>query len=755
MAERVFRARSLTFEEIELLFSKGELCLGLGLLDPAVAWIQEAADRLDTTTSQLTDSEKASLDIYTRDNRFRITNRLVLAINDELRDEGGSDSQMRQWIDKRDSLLRLLESLAKDDLAKSILVETRQKIHISDAGVKVARARGLPQLTAAVSEARQDAKTFPNGDMFLISLLGSVADNLPEVKPELHKLLERLHPIADLKEYQKNIHLPGSDFRVEGAKAERAKNILSVAVSAALAVEDYDLLSDWSKQLGQIAQESADPSTAGMQAAMSKLLEAKIALRKTDAQTASRLFREVLKTPGILSPARSSLGQSVYLPLLQQVSTVELCLASLVESEALEQNSEDSLLNSERLRIAELRNNWLHTLFADTQPEMAELAMLVRKAALAGGLSAAEATRKENLQAKLPSPNSQVIKAPEQADLHEFCNRLPANMSVMTYFMGPSRVIGWKITHVGVQVKILDVTSLQLVRRREQMLQGLINQDGEWQANAVELYRSLLLPFEPFNDDASLVIVSNPATADVPIEVLGADAANPLVNRTRIVYAAELALNKQKTKAPYVAVEKTPALVVGINGIGLKQAEAEARTVAQLLKTEPVIGVDATKAHVFEQAPHVRWLHLATHSHIDAANPFRSSMELADGGVEAWELLTLASEADTVVLSGCSTNRPPGFRTAGLLGNSAALASFAMAAKPRWIVATLWGVHDDSTQALIERFYRGVLVNCSAYPQALQGAKQSMLKEKSPPPANRWAPIVVLARDPWIVAEEN
>lgn len=103
-------------------------------------------------------------------------------------------------------------------------------------------------------------------------------------------------------------------------------------------------------------------------------------------------------------------------------------------------------------------------------------------------------------------------------------------------------------------------------------------------------------------------------------------------------------------------------------------------------------------------------------------NPFRSSLRVAGGTIEAWELLRLAPKADMIVLSACDTDAAGGF-AAGLDSSSASIAAFAMAGQAHWIVASLWAADDGTTNQVMKSFYRAMIQRKSNPAEALRQAK--------------------------------
>lgn len=153
------------------------------------------------------------------------------------------------------------------------------------------------------------------------------------------------------------------------------------------------------------------------------------------------------------------------------------------------------------------------------------------------------------------------------------------------------------------------------------------------------------------------------------------------------------------------------------------------------------------KAFKKEPLHQYRWIHLATHSLIDARNPGRSAVVLAlddandeDGFLRATEITDLNLNCDLVILSACETGRGQLSSGEGIIGLSRAF----FIAGARSLVVSQWAVSDISTAQLMKDFYQQ-LVNNAAKPAALREAKLRMLhggSETRHP--YYWAPFVII-----------
>ncbi|MBF2063187.1 MAG: CHAT domain-containing protein [Calothrix sp. C42_A2020_038] len=151
----------------------------------------------------------------------------------------------------------------------------------------------------------------------------------------------------------------------------------------------------------------------------------------------------------------------------------------------------------------------------------------------------------------------------------------------------------------------------------------------------------------------------------------------------------------------------------------LPYAEAEAREIAAMLNTKPLIGKEATKNQVKQLMSKARIIHLATHGLLDdfdlgipgaivlaptSISPTTS--QTIEGLLTASEIFEMKLDADLVVLSACQTGQ--GKLTGdGVIGLSRSL----IAAGTKSVIVSLWNVDDASTQLLMTEFYRQLQQN--------------------------------------------
>lgn len=177
----------------------------------------------------------------------------------------------------------------------------------------------------------------------------------------------------------------------------------------------------------------------------------------------------------------------------------------------------------------------------------------------------------------------------------------------------------------------------------------------------------------------------------------------------------------------------------------LPGAEAEARAIAPLFNTTPLIGSQGTETTVVQQMPQARVIHLATHGLLDDSRGLGSALALTpatpgftpatasqqpdeplrsdDGLLTAAEILELQLQAELVVLSACDTG---GGRITGdgVIGLSR---SFISAGVPS-VIVSLWAVPDAPTAGLMQEFYQNWQNRQMDKAQALRQAMLTTMK---------------------------
>jgi CHAT domain-containing protein/tetratricopeptide (TPR) repeat protein len=244
-----------------------------------------------------------------------------------------------------------------------------------------------------------------------------------------------------------------------------------------------------------------------------------------------------------------------------------------------------------------------------------------------------------------------------------------------------------------------------------------------------------LLPTDP---NAPVIFIPHKSLFLVPFVALQDPTGQYLIEKHTILTAPAIQIlqltRQSRQKVRQLSLQNN--LVVGnptMPKIGtpprqldpLPGSEREAITIAQLLKTQPITGSQATKASITPQMLKARIIHLATHGLLNEVKrgELPGAIALGSSGndnglLTSSEILDLKLNAELVVLSACNTGR--GKLTGdGVLGLSRALISAGVPS----IIVSLWLVPDDSTAELMAEFYRQLQQN----PNKAQALRQAML----------------------------
>ncbi len=175
----------------------------------------------------------------------------------------------------------------------------------------------------------------------------------------------------------------------------------------------------------------------------------------------------------------------------------------------------------------------------------------------------------------------------------------------------------------------------------------------------------------------------------------------------------------------------------------LEQFGKRGRPAVALLRAE------ATEEAFKEKAGQYRYLHLATHSFLDEANPALSGIAFAqpkagaaeDGILFSPEAAALELNAELVVLSSCDSGIGPLSEGEGPLSLSR---SFLDAGVPA-VIASLWKVYDRYTAEMMGAFYKELLKGDSPS-AALRQAKLKMIRKKATSAPRIWSGLILVGR---------
>lgn len=196
------------------------------------------------------------------------------------------------------------------------------------------------------------------------------------------------------------------------------------------------------------------------------------------------------------------------------------------------------------------------------------------------------------------------------------------------------------------------------------------------------------------------------------------------------------------SRAPSTALERSvrDAGVADLERLWFTRREADAiASLVPAADTKKLLDFDASLDRVTGgDLTGYRIVHFATHGLLNNKHPELSGLVFSlvdpaggprNGFLPAYEVYNLRLNADLVVLSACQTALGEDIRGEGLVGLTRAF----MYAGTSRVIASLWRVPDSATAALMQRFYRALLIERRPPAEALRKAQQSVRADR------RWA----------------
>ncbi|NEQ38564.1 MAG: CHAT domain-containing protein [Okeania sp. SIO3I5] len=291
-------------------------------------------------------------------------------------------------------------------------------------------------------------------------------------------------------------------------------------------------------------------------------------------------------------------------------------------------------------------------------------------------------------------------------------------------------------------------------------LLAIKNRDSNQTSLLKKLYKVLIEPIQntlPTNPDEHIVFIPYRGLHRVPFASLISSDNKYLIDQHTIRIApsiqalkfiTERAASAERVGNDYLIVGNPEMSKLSLGSLGvtkvpgqLPSAEVEAREIAKLYGTTPLIGKDASIERVKNKLFNSRILHFATHGFLNIGDSraglvFASESQRENSGVLATrEFYGRRFLAEMAVLSACNT----GLGAETVEGNLGLTRPFLIAGVPT-VVSSLWSVPDQSTTELMIDFYQN-LKNTSDRAKAL---RQAMLntKGKHPDPVD-WAGFIL------------
>lgn len=359
--------------------------------------------------------------------------------------------------------------------------------------------------------------------------------------------------------------------------------------------------------------------------------------------------------------------------------------------------------------------------------------------------------------------------------------------AIKTHLQATTKLLIWVIQPTG-EVVFRQVDLSPILQPQNKLIDDLVadlrdNLGLDYQQTGLkQFYQILIQPINdllPQNPADRIIFVADSDLSYIPFPALVDANGRYLIEKATILTAPSIQILELTHQIRQQNRFGQGALVVGnpspmpMQLSDLPGTEQEAKAIAQLVKTQPLIGRQATKQTILQQMRQVRIIHLATHGILNEENGEHSAIAvvapadaqtasfsallhktgvdiklsfpngilwLPDNGlISADEILSLSNwgmSAELAVLSACDTGL--GEMTGdGIVGLSRSL----MAAGIPSIVVSLWAVSDASTEMLMTEFYR----QWQQYPNKATALRQAMLVTKRQYPNPRdWAAFTLM-----------
>ena len=357
--------------------------------------------------------------------------------------------------------------------------------------------------------------------------------------------------------------------------------------------------------------------------------------------------------------------------------------------------------------------------------------------------------------------------------LSEVQSQMSDDAQILQYAVLADKVVMWVISKDGVRATDSKISASALgdtiLRYRELLLRGQVNESPESTVLAKLLYEQLITPIETrgyLYPDREVCIVPDKSLNFLPFAALLSPASGRyLIENYALVLAPSSSIYVASSQNAKLRARRTSErlLIVGnprfdqsvFSGLpDLPAADREARQIASLYNSIPLLGAEATLLRVRQELLSADVMHFATHAILDESSPFLSKLLLASertegtaahhssaGYLQASELYDRKlPRTRLAVLSACQTGIERAYGGEGAIG----LARPFLAAGVPLVVASLWPVDSEKTAELMISFHKHRKEGHLSTTKALQRAQIDVIK--SLPHGSRspytWAPFV-------------
>lgn len=286
---------------------------------------------------------------------------------------------------------------------------------------------------------------------------------------------------------------------------------------------------------------------------------------------------------------------------------------------------------------------------------------------------------------------------------------------VVEYHAVGDKLVVWVIRKDGFEGQALPLPQAALAKEVDDFRRSIIERRRDVDTLGQALYAKLIAPLKLGSGDKQakrLFIVPHGPLHYLPFQALH-DGQGYLIAREAISIWPSASVGGQLWSRPNRAVSALLAFgnPATQENVPLPGAEREVKEVSELFKQKQVfVQQDATKVTFKLRANQSAVLHVAAHAEVDDVDPLFSKILLANDGqdrglLEAREVYGLDMHSVSLVtLSACESGLGKVLKGDEIVGFTRSFLSAGASS----MVASLWPVADNSTEALMTRLYQSM-----------------------------------------------
>jgi CHAT domain-containing protein len=317
---------------------------------------------------------------------------------------------------------------------------------------------------------------------------------------------------------------------------------------------------------------------------------------------------------------------------------------------------------------------------------------------------------------------------------------------VLEYHAVGDQLVLWMITRERFEGQTLAVPQAALSKEVDAFRQAVIQRKRDVDTLGQSLYAKLIAPAK-LGDTTRLFVVPHGPLHYLPFQALH-NGQGYLISHTAVAVWPSASVGGLLWQRPNQAINALLAFgnPATRENVPLPGAEREVQQVAELFKQRQIyVQQDATKPTFKQQANQWAVLHVAAHAEVDEVDPLFSRILLAGdekdrGMLEAREVYGLdMRRVSLVTLSACESGLGKVEKGDEIVGFTRSFLSAGASS----MVASLWPVADDATEALMTRMYKSMTEGADLM-DAMRNAQLEVQKTRRFAHPFFWAPFNVI-----------